>query len=89
MLQDKTHDGNIDKETGKRQLARHPQKKKSSSHDKHRIDVKNESIEEVKDLDPELRKINEEGRQVGWAFRYRIRRKLDYLKQQQAGKFPL
>lgn len=38
-------------------------------------------------MDPELRRINEEGRRVGWAYRYRIRRKLDKLKQQQAGKF--
>ncbi len=38
------------------------------------------------DLDPELRKISEEGRRVGWAYRYRIRRRLDELKQKQAGK---
>jgi hypothetical protein len=31
--------------------------------------------------------VNDEGRRVGWAYRYRIRRKLDDLKQQQAGKF--
>ncbi|CAF4301802.1 unnamed protein product [Rotaria sp. Silwood2] len=35
-------------------------------------------------LDPELRKISGEGRHVGWAYRYRIRRKLDKLKKQQA-----
>lgn len=37
-------------------------------------------------LDPELRKISEEGKRVGWAYRYRIRRKLDFLKKQQEGK---
>lgn len=42
-------------------------------------------LEWENDLDPELRKINDEGRRVGWAYRYRIRRKLDHLKQQQAG----
>ena len=89
MLEDKNNEGNIDKETGKHQTTHRPQKKKSSSHDKQRIDVKDEPIQGAKDLDPELRKINDEGRRVGWAFRYRIRRKLDYLKQQQAGKSPL
>jgi len=38
------------------------------------------------DLDPELRKIGEEGKRVGWDYRYRIRRKLDELKQRQAGR---
>lgn len=37
------------------------------------------------DLDPELRQITAEGRRVGWAYRYRVRRKLDFLKQQKAG----
>jgi hypothetical protein len=41
------------------------------------------------DLDPELRKIGEEGKRVGWAYRYRIRRRLDELKQKQAGKFKI
>lgn len=37
-------------------------------------------------LDLELAQISEEGRRVGWAYRYRIRRKLDHLKQIQAGE---
>jgi hypothetical protein len=88
MLEEKKHGENTEEETEKRQ-ARLPKKKKSSTHDKLRTDAEDEPIEGEKDLDPELRKINNEGRQVGWAFRYRIRRKLDYLKQQQAGKSPL
>ncbi|CAF4744511.1 unnamed protein product [Rotaria sp. Silwood1] len=35
-------------------------------------------------FDPELCQISPEGRRVGWAYRYRIRRKLDDLKRQQA-----
>jgi hypothetical protein len=88
MLEEKKHGENTEEETEKLQ-ARLPKKKKSSTHDKLRTDAEDEPIEGEKDLDPELRKINNEGRQVGWAFRYRIRRKLDYLKQQQAGKSPL
>ncbi|CAM4782148.1 unnamed protein product [Rotaria magnacalcarata] len=42
-----------------------------------------EIIERENERDPELRQINDEGRRVGWAYRYRIRRKLDHLKQQQ------
>lgn len=61
------------------------QKKKSTSQQKSRVEVEEEYIEGEKDLDPELRKINEEGRRVGWTYRYRIRRKLDHLKQIQAG----
>ncbi|CAF1355572.1 unnamed protein product [Adineta steineri] len=41
-------------------------------------------IEWEHDSDPELRKIGEEGRHVGWAYRYRIRRRLDELKEKQA-----
>ena len=47
---------------------------------------KNQPIEKENDLDPELRKINDVGRRVGWTYRYRIRRKLNDLKRQQAGK---
>ena len=61
------------------------QKKKSASHRKSHLEVEEEYIEGEKDLDPELRKINEEGRRVGWTYRYRIRRKLDHLKQIQSG----
>ena len=39
-----------------------------------------------KDLDPELRQVSEEGKHVGWAYRYRIRRKIDDLKRLQSGK---
>ena len=45
-----------------------------------------ECIEWEFDIDPELRKIGEEGRRVGWDYRYRIRRKLDELKKIEAGK---
>jgi hypothetical protein len=86
MLKAKKDGGYIDDKTEKRE-ARLQQKKKSSSHSKSQTDVNDEPIEGEKDLDPELRKVNDEGRRVGWAYRYRIRRKLDDLKQQQAGKF--
>lgn len=36
-------------------------------------------------LDPELSQINDGGRKVGWTYRYRIRRKLDHLKNQEKG----
>ena len=50
------------------------------------VDENDECIEwEYDILDPELRKIGEEGKRVGWSYRYRIRRKLDKLKQQQEG----
>ena len=39
-----------------------------------------------KDMDPELRQISDEGKRVGWAYRYRIRRKLDDLKRLQSGR---
>ena len=38
------------------------------------------------DLDPELRQISNEGRRVGWVYRYRVRQKLDHLKRQRAGE---
>lgn len=49
-------------------------------------DEDDECIEWEFEPDPELRKIGSEGRKVGWDYRYRIRRKLDHLKQKQAGK---
>lgn len=61
-------------------------KKKSTSHRQSRVEVEEELLEGEKDLDPELRKINDEGRRVGWTYRYRIRRKLDHLKQIQTGR---
>ncbi len=65
---------------------RRTQKKKPLSPSQSPVDDDTEPIEGKKDLDPELCKINNEGRRVGWAYRYRIRRKLDYLKQQKAGR---
>ncbi|CAF3034309.1 unnamed protein product [Rotaria sp. Silwood2] len=57
------------------------QEKKQSDLNKSQDD---EHIIGENDLDPELRQISPEGRRVGWAYRYRIRRKLNDLKQQQA-----
>ncbi|CAF0796061.1 unnamed protein product [Rotaria sordida] len=57
------------------------QEKKQSSLNKSPDD---EHIQGENDLDPELRQVNAIGRRVGWAYRYRIRRKLDDLKRQQA-----
>jgi len=85
MLDAKNRGDFIDDEEEKRK-ARLEQTKKQPSHDKSRH-TDDEPIEGENDLDPDLRKINNEGRRVGWAYRYRIRRKLDHLKQQQAGKF--
>ena len=74
----------VDDEELKRQ-ARLEQKKKQPGGAKP-VDDDDECIEWEYDLDPELRKIGEEGKRVGWAYRYRIRRKLDELKQRQTGK---
>jgi hypothetical protein len=85
MLEAKRRGEYIDDEELKRK-ARLEQKQKKPGLAKP-IDEDDECLEWEYDLDPELRKIGEEGRRVGWAYRYRIRRKLDELKQKQAGKF--
>lgn len=58
--------------------------------DKRRIRVeekkKQQNIGKDADLDPELRQISNEGRRVGWAYRYRVRQKLDHLKRQRTGE---
>lgn len=86
MLEAKQRGEYIDDEELKRQ-ARLGQKRKQPGLAKSPDDDgDDECIEWEYDLDPELRKIGEEGKRVGWAYRYRIRRKLDELKQKQAGK---
>ena len=50
-------------------------------------DDDDDCLEWENDLDPELRKIGEEGRRVGWNYRYRIRRRLDELKRRKEGQF--
>jgi hypothetical protein len=85
MLDAKKRGDYVDDEEEKRK-ARLEQQKKETSDDKSLQDD-DELIEGENNLDPELRKINNVGRSVGWAYRYRIRRKLNHLKQQQAGKF--
>ncbi|CAF4625294.1 unnamed protein product [Rotaria sp. Silwood1] len=83
MLEAKRRGEYINDEEEKRK-ARLEQKRKQQGLIKPTED-EDECIEwEYDHLDPELRKINEEGRHVGWAYRYRIRRKLDELKKQQA-----
>jgi hypothetical protein len=87
MLEAKKRGDYIDDDEKNRKV-RLEQKKKQESHNKSRYHVDDhQHIEGENDLDPELRKINDEGRRVGWAYRYRIRRKLNHLKQQQAGNF--
>lgn len=86
MLDAKKRGEYVDDEEEKRK-ARLEQKKKPTSQNKSRQVDNVKRTEEDKDLDPELRKVNDEGRRVGWAYRYRIRRKLNHLKQQQIGKF--
>src|SRR5690348_11626283 len=83
MLDAKNRGEYIDDETLKRQ-ARLEQKQKAQGLTKPTDD--DECLEWEYDIDPELRKVSEEGKRVGWAYRYRIRRKLDALKQKQAGK---
>jgi len=87
MLDAKKSGDYIDDEEEKRKI-RLEQKKKQTNQNKtqHIVDDK-ERLEREKDLDPELRKVSNEGRRVGWAYHYRIRRKLDHLKQQQLGIF--
>lgn len=83
MLAAKARGEYIDDDELKRK-ARLEQKKKPTGTGKP-VDDDDECIEWEYDLDPELRKIGEEGKRVGWAYRYRIRRKLDELKQKQTG----
>jgi hypothetical protein len=84
MLEAKRRGDYVDDDNEKRK-ARLDQKKKPSSVLKP-IAEDEDCLEWEYDLDPELRKINEEGKRVGWAYRYRIRRKLDELKQKRKGK---
>jgi len=86
MLAAKQRGEYIDDEELKRQ-ARLDQKRKQPGLAKPTAADDEECLEWEYDIDPELRKIGEEGRRVGWDYRYRIRRKLDELKQIQAGKF--
>jgi hypothetical protein len=86
MLDAKQRGEYIDDEELKRQ-ARVGQKRKQQGLIKPTDDDDEECLEWEYDLDPELRKIGEEGKRVGWAYRYRIRRKLDEYKVKQAGKF--
>lgn len=73
----------VDEQEEKRK-ARVEQKKKPASSNKSRQGAQ-QSAEGEAELDSELRQISDEGRRVGWAYRYRIRRKLDELKRRQAG----
>ncbi|CAM4937804.1 unnamed protein product [Rotaria socialis] len=83
MLEAKARGEYIDDEEEKRQARLDPQRKQSGLGKP--INDDDECVEwEYDNLDPELRKISEEGRRVGWAYRYRVRRKLDELKRQQA-----
>jgi hypothetical protein len=84
MLEAKQRGEYIDDEELKRQ-ARTDQKRKQPGSPKPAGDD-DECVEWEFDIDPELRKIGEEGRRVGWDYRYRIRRKLDELKKIEAGK---
>jgi hypothetical protein len=86
MLEAKQRGDYVDDEELKR-IARLDQKRKPPGFAKPIDGVDDECLEWEFDLDPELRKISEEGKRVGWDYRYRIRRKLDELKQKQAGKF--
>ncbi|CAF3661360.1 unnamed protein product [Adineta steineri] len=73
----------IDPVEEKHKVLPHDEKIKHTDHKKSRHhDTK--STERENGLDPELSQISEEGRRVGWAFRYRVRQKLDFLKKQYA-----
>ena len=85
MLEAKRRGDYIDDEEEKRK-ARTEQKRKTQGGPGKPVADDDECVEWEYDMDPELRKIGEEGKRVGWAYRYRIRRKLDELKQKQAGK---
>ena len=83
MLDAKERGVYIDYEEEKRKQRTEPKKKPSKyPQPAHEND---ECIEWELDLDPELRKVSEEGKRVGWAYRYRVRRRLDDLKRIQAG----
>ena len=60
------------------------EKRKARQEQKHKQPNISKPVENEEELDSELRKVSAEGRRVGWAYRYRIRRKLDDLKRQQA-----
>jgi hypothetical protein len=88
MLEAKQRGDYIDDEEEKRKARTEQKRKPHGGHGKP-ADDDDECVEWEYDMDPELRKIGEEGKRVGWAYRYRIRRKLDELKQKQAGKFKI
>ena len=62
------------------------EKRKARREEKHKQANISKPVENEEELDSELRQVSTEGRRVGWAYRYRIRRKLDDLKHQQARK---
>ena len=82
------HRGDYVDDQEEKRKARHEQKKKPTSSNKSRNEG-HRTVEGEEELDSELRQISDEGRRVGWAYRYRVRRKLDELKRQQAGKCQL
>lgn len=82
MLEAKARGEYVDEQELKRQAKLDPKKKGGRDDD-------DECLEWEFAPDPELRKIGEEGRKVGWAYRYRIRRKLEHLQQRQAGNVSL
>ncbi len=79
MLEAKKRGEYVDDEELKRQT-RQEQKRKQQGLPKP-VAEDDECVEWEYDLDPELRKVGDEGKRVGWAYRYRVRRKLDDLKQ--------
>ena len=78
MLAAKERGDEINDEKDKRRIRLEEKKKQK--------DLGKEAERLEKDLDPELRQISDEGRRVGWTYRYRVRQKLDHLKRQRAGK---
>ena len=78
---------NADQERLKSDLHKVKQKRKVAKSSVSQT-VDNEQLQAQQDaaLDPELAQINDEGRKVGWDYRYRIRRKLDHLKAIEAGR---
>ncbi len=82
MLDAKKRGKYIDDEEEKRKARTEPKKKRANL-----VKSQDDDRDIEEDLDPELSKINDEGRRIGWEYRYRIRRKLDHLKRQQLGKF--
>ncbi len=85
MLEAKKRGNYIDDQEEKRKALLEG-KKKQQSLSKPPYTKDDQRIAGENNLDPELRKINDKGRRVGWSYRYRIRRKLDHLKRQQIGK---